>query len=88
MRRFDAGPSADRRMVRLAVPARISASSRRDLRLRAEIRQRGTTIYFMPYYVITPEEINLLARIATEGTAQSPDGLRRSCNGYCSAAIT
>jgi len=30
-------------------------------------RPLGTTLYFMPPYVITPEEINLLARIATEG---------------------
>jgi adenosylmethionine-8-amino-7-oxononanoate aminotransferase len=27
----------------------------------------GTTIYFMPPYVIAPEEIELLARVATEG---------------------
>jgi adenosylmethionine-8-amino-7-oxononanoate aminotransferase len=33
----------------------------------ALIRPLGTTIYFMPPYVISPEEINLLARIATEG---------------------
>ena len=33
----------------------------------ALIRPLGTTIYFMPPYVITPEEIDLLARIATEG---------------------
>jgi adenosylmethionine-8-amino-7-oxononanoate aminotransferase len=33
----------------------------------ALIRPLGTTIYFMPPYVITPTEIDLLARIATEG---------------------
>ena len=33
----------------------------------ALIRPLGTTIYFMPPYVITPEEIELLARIAGEG---------------------
>jgi len=33
----------------------------------ALIRPLGTTIYFMPPYVITPAEIDLLARIATEG---------------------
>jgi adenosylmethionine-8-amino-7-oxononanoate aminotransferase len=33
----------------------------------ALIRPLGTTIYFMPPYVITPDEIDLLARIATEG---------------------
>ncbi len=33
----------------------------------ALIRPLGTTIYFMPPYVIAPEEIDLLARIATEG---------------------
>ena len=33
----------------------------------ALIRPLGTTIYFMPPYVITPEEVELLARIATEG---------------------
>ena len=33
----------------------------------ALIRPLGTTIYFMPPYVISPEEIDLLARIATEG---------------------
>jgi adenosylmethionine---8-amino-7-oxononanoate aminotransferase len=32
----------------------------------ALIRPLGTTIYFMPPYVIAPEEIDLLARIATE----------------------
>ena len=31
------------------------------------IRPLGTTIYFMPPYVIAPDEIELLARIATEG---------------------
>jgi len=33
----------------------------------ALIRPLGTTVYFMPPYVITPEEIGTLARIATEG---------------------
>jgi adenosylmethionine-8-amino-7-oxononanoate aminotransferase len=33
----------------------------------AIIRPLGTTVYFMPPYVITPEEIALLSRIATEG---------------------
>ena len=33
----------------------------------ALIRPLGTTIYFMPPYVIAPEEIDLLARVATEG---------------------
>jgi len=33
----------------------------------ALIRPLGTTIYFMPPYVITPGELDLLARVATEG---------------------
>ena len=33
----------------------------------ALIRPLGTTIYFMPPYVIAPQEIRLLAQIATEG---------------------
>jgi len=33
----------------------------------ALIRPLGTTIYFMPPYVIEPEQIDLLARVATEG---------------------
>jgi adenosylmethionine---8-amino-7-oxononanoate aminotransferase len=33
----------------------------------ALIRPLGTTIYFMPPYVIEPDEIDTLARIATEG---------------------
>jgi adenosylmethionine---8-amino-7-oxononanoate aminotransferase len=33
----------------------------------ALIRPLGTTIYFMPPYVIQPDEIDTLARIATEG---------------------
>jgi adenosylmethionine-8-amino-7-oxononanoate aminotransferase len=33
----------------------------------ALIRPLGTTVYFMPPYVITPDEIATLARIATEG---------------------
>ncbi len=33
----------------------------------ALIRPLGTLVYFMPPYVITPEEIGTLARIATEG---------------------
>ena len=32
------------------------------------LRPLGTTIYFMPPYVIEPEEIDLLARVATEGS--------------------
>jgi adenosylmethionine-8-amino-7-oxononanoate aminotransferase len=31
------------------------------------LRPLGTTIYFMPPYVIEPGEIDLLARVATEG---------------------
>jgi len=31
------------------------------------LRPLGTTIYFMPPYVITPDEVDLLARVATEG---------------------
>lgn len=33
----------------------------------ALLRPLGTTVYFMPPYVIGPEEIGLLARVATEG---------------------
>lgn len=33
----------------------------------ALIRPLGTTLYFMPPYVITPDEIDLLARVASEG---------------------
>jgi adenosylmethionine-8-amino-7-oxononanoate aminotransferase len=33
----------------------------------AIIRPLGTTIYFMPPYIIAPDEIDLLSRIATEG---------------------
>jgi adenosylmethionine-8-amino-7-oxononanoate aminotransferase len=33
----------------------------------ALIRPLGTIVYFMPPYVITPDEIGTLARIATEG---------------------
>jgi adenosylmethionine-8-amino-7-oxononanoate aminotransferase len=33
----------------------------------ALIRPLGTTIYFMPPYVITPDEVETLAKIATEG---------------------
>ena len=33
----------------------------------ALIRPLGTTIYFMPPYVITPDEIDTLAKVATEG---------------------
>jgi adenosylmethionine---8-amino-7-oxononanoate aminotransferase len=33
----------------------------------ALIRPLGTTVYFMPPYVIEPDEIDLLARVATEG---------------------
>jgi len=31
------------------------------------LRPLGTTIYFMPPYVIGPDEIDLMARVATEG---------------------
>jgi adenosylmethionine-8-amino-7-oxononanoate aminotransferase len=31
------------------------------------LRPPGTTVYFMPPYVVEPEEIELLARVATEG---------------------
>jgi adenosylmethionine-8-amino-7-oxononanoate aminotransferase len=40
---------------------------RHSLERGALIRPLGTTIYFMPPYVITAEEIALLASIATEG---------------------
>ena len=33
----------------------------------ALIRPLGTTVYFMPPYVVGPEEIELLARVTTEG---------------------
>jgi adenosylmethionine-8-amino-7-oxononanoate aminotransferase len=33
----------------------------------ALIRPLGTTVYFMPPYVIQPDEIDALARVATEG---------------------
>ncbi len=33
----------------------------------ALLRPIGNVVYFMPPYVITPEEIELLAQIATEG---------------------
>jgi adenosylmethionine---8-amino-7-oxononanoate aminotransferase len=33
----------------------------------ALIRPLGTTVYFMPPYVITPDEISFLAQVATEG---------------------
>jgi adenosylmethionine-8-amino-7-oxononanoate aminotransferase len=33
----------------------------------ALIRPLGTTVYFMPPYVIEPEQIDLLARVATSG---------------------
>jgi adenosylmethionine-8-amino-7-oxononanoate aminotransferase len=35
----------------------------------ALIRPIGTTLYFMPPYVIEPEEILTLATVATEGVA-------------------
>jgi adenosylmethionine-8-amino-7-oxononanoate aminotransferase len=31
------------------------------------LRPLGTTLYFMPPYVIAPDEVELLARVATEG---------------------
>jgi adenosylmethionine-8-amino-7-oxononanoate aminotransferase len=51
----------------------------------ALIRPLGTTVYFMPPYVITPEELGTLARIATStstprstsstgSSASSPNG--------------
>jgi adenosylmethionine-8-amino-7-oxononanoate aminotransferase len=49
-------------------------SERRGLRIYqralergALIRPLGTTVYFMPPYVIQPDEIDALARVATEG---------------------
>jgi adenosylmethionine-8-amino-7-oxononanoate aminotransferase len=51
-------PWAERRGLRIYTHA---------LERGALIRPLGTTIYFMPPYVITPEEIDLLVRIATEG---------------------
>jgi len=33
------------------------------------LRPMGDVIYFMPPYVITPEEISLLAEVAAEGIA-------------------
>ena len=51
-------PMSDRRGLRIYLHA---------LERGALIRPLGTTIYFMPPYVITPEEIDLLAAIATEG---------------------
>jgi adenosylmethionine-8-amino-7-oxononanoate aminotransferase len=40
---------------------------RRALERGALIRPLGTTVYFMPPYVIEPDEIDALARVATEG---------------------
>jgi adenosylmethionine-8-amino-7-oxononanoate aminotransferase len=40
---------------------------RNSLERGALIRPLGTTVYFMPPYVIEPDEIDALARIATEG---------------------
>jgi adenosylmethionine-8-amino-7-oxononanoate aminotransferase len=40
---------------------------RNSLERGALIRPLGTTIYFMPPYVIQPDEIDALARVATEG---------------------
>jgi adenosylmethionine-8-amino-7-oxononanoate aminotransferase len=40
---------------------------RRALERGALIRPLGTTVYFMPPYVIQPDEIDGLARVATEG---------------------
>jgi adenosylmethionine-8-amino-7-oxononanoate aminotransferase len=40
---------------------------RRALERGALIRPLGTTVYFMPPYVIQPDEIDALARVATEG---------------------
>jgi adenosylmethionine-8-amino-7-oxononanoate aminotransferase len=39
----------------------------RALERGALIRPLGTTVYFMPPYVIQPDEIDALARVATEG---------------------
>ena len=33
----------------------------------ALLRPLGTTVYFMPPYVIEPDEIDALARVAAEG---------------------
>jgi len=51
-------PMSDRRGLRIYLHA---------LERGALIRPLGTTIYFMPPYIITPGEIDLLANIATEG---------------------
>jgi adenosylmethionine-8-amino-7-oxononanoate aminotransferase len=40
---------------------------RNSLERGALIRPLGTTVYFMPPYVIQPDEIDALARVATEG---------------------
>jgi adenosylmethionine-8-amino-7-oxononanoate aminotransferase len=51
-------PFAERRGLRIY---------RRALERGALIRPLGTTVYFMPPYVIEPDEIDALARVATEG---------------------
>ena len=51
-------PFAERRGLRIY---------RRALERGALIRPLGTTVYFMPPYVIQPDEIEALARVATEG---------------------
>jgi adenosylmethionine-8-amino-7-oxononanoate aminotransferase len=56
------------------VEAGISVGRKRGLRIYRHALERGvllrplgTTIYFMPPYVIGPDEIDLMARVATEG---------------------
>jgi adenosylmethionine---8-amino-7-oxononanoate aminotransferase len=53
-----AWPFAERRGLRIY---------RLALERGALIRPLGTTVYFMPPYVIEPDEIDALARVATEG---------------------
>jgi adenosylmethionine-8-amino-7-oxononanoate aminotransferase len=35
------------------------------------LRPLGNVVYFMPPYVITPDEISLLARVALDGIDQA-----------------
>jgi adenosylmethionine-8-amino-7-oxononanoate aminotransferase len=51
-------PFAERRGMRIYL---------KGLERGALIRPLGTTVYFMPPYVIAPDEIDALARVATEG---------------------
>src|SRR4029079_7886935 len=45
------------------------------------LRPVGTTLYFMPPYVIAPEEIELLARGAREGIGLPCAGRPSACRG-------